>query len=190
MAENRNFGNEDSEGSPSGTLILGSITIAVLCLCVVIIPLAMGKVDLKDKEKQFVQEQMHQIVDQHYTKEVPVALKKIVMENGGYSPPALNKSAQAGPDHVLESEYKASKELNQARELRFHGKTDEAIRVMESYVVQHPAAVTARIELANCYLKSMQLRKARLACIAGLKAHPNANQKEALWQLLGRCPKG
>lgn len=183
------FEDNESDGSPSGSVFL-SLVVAVLCLCVLIIPILMGKADLKGDEKQFVQKQMQQIVDHHFAEAVPIALKKNVMANGGYASPALNSSTPAAPDQVFESAYKENKELSQARELRFHGKTDEAIRVMESYVLQHPKAVVARIELANCYLKSKQLRKARLACIAGLMSRPSGEEKKTLWQMIERCPKG
>lgn len=181
--------DNESEGSPSGSVFL-SLVVAVLCLCVLIIPLLMGKGDLKGDEKQFVQKQIQQIVDHHYTEAVPVVLKKNVMANGGYALPAVNPVAPIAPDQAFEKAYKENKELSQSRELRFHGKTDEAIRVMESYVIQHPKAVVARIELASCYLKSNQLRKARLACIAGLMSRPSGDERKTLWQMIERCPKG
>ena len=182
--------NEDFDSSSSSSVILGTLFIAVLCLCVVIIPFLMKRVDLKQDEKQFVQEQMQQIVDHRYAEEVIAIMRKNVMENGGYVPPAVSRVALMAPDQIFESEYKEHKELSKARELRFHGKTEEAIRLMESYVIQHPRVVVARVELASCYLKSQQLRKARLTCIAGLMAHPSAHEKQALWQIIERCPKG
>jgi len=184
------YDHDESEAGPSSSALLGTLIIAVLCLSVLVIPLLMGKTNLKEDEKQFVQQQMHQIVDQHLATEVPITLKNNVMKNGGYTPPAITGTAAVVADEITEADYKGAKELNHARELRFHGKTDEAIQLMESYVRQHPNNVVARVELANCYLKSKQPRKARLACIAGLKAHPSEQQKKTLWQIIERCPKG
>lgn len=182
--------NEESIGSSSSPVLLGSLIIGVLCLCVLMSPFLMGNGELKKDEKQFVQEQMQQIVAQRYAEEVSHILKRNVMENGGHAPPVMTTSVAAAPDQTIEAEYTEYKELNHARELRFHGKTEEAIRLMESYILEHPKVVVARVELANCYLKSKQPRKARLACIAGLMAKPSEHEKKALWQIIERCPKG
>ena len=172
------------------TLMVASVSTALLSVVAIMIPLSMQSSGAKRVEDKFAQEELQRIVETHITQQVPLTMNEHVLNNGGFIAGAARPSAPSAAQQVREQIYRKDPLLSEARQLRWQGKTEDAIRILEPYVLKNPTLVSARIELASCYLKLKQLRKARFACIAGLTNNPSAQEKAMLWEILNKCLKG